>query len=140
MSRLTDRLHKITSEQTIIEGVGPQAIIAGPQIAPDGKSGFARLDCCLSRDILSFALPLTSEKPKQGPAGAFLDPETREVSMVKALCGELVNRVTYACLQFHGGYGYMREFAIERMARDARIQSIGGGATEVMLEEVAKRM
>jgi acyl-CoA dehydrogenase len=65
---------------------------------------------------------------------------TREVSMVKALCGELVNRVMYACQQFHGGYGYMREFAIERMVRDARIQSIGGGATEVMLEEVAKRM
>ncbi len=65
---------------------------------------------------------------------------TREVSMVKALCGELVNRVMYACQQFHGGYGYMREFPIERMVRDARIQSIGGGATEVMLEEVAKRM
>ncbi len=65
---------------------------------------------------------------------------TREVSMVKALCGELVNRVMYACQQFHGGYGYMREYPIERMVRDARIASIGGGATEVMLEEVAKRM
>lgn len=65
---------------------------------------------------------------------------TREVSMVKALCGELVNRVMYACQQFHGGYGYMREYPIERMVRDARIQAIGGGATEVMLEEVAKRM
>ena len=65
---------------------------------------------------------------------------TREVSMVKALGGELVNRVMYACQQFHGGYGYMREYPIERMVRDARIASIGGGATEVMLEEVAKRM
>ncbi len=64
----------------------------------------------------------------------------REVSMVKALCGELVNEVMYACQQFHGGMGYMRESAIERMVRDARIQSIGGGATEVMLEEVAKRL
>jgi acyl-CoA dehydrogenase len=36
--------------------------------------------------------------------------------------------------------GYMRESPIERMARDARVQAIGGGATEVMLEEVAKRM
>jgi acyl-CoA dehydrogenase len=36
--------------------------------------------------------------------------------------------------------GYMRESTIERMARDARIQSIGGGATEVMLEEIGKRM
>jgi acyl-CoA dehydrogenase len=65
---------------------------------------------------------------------------TKEVSMIKAICGTLVNEVMYDCLQFHGGMGYMRESAIERMARDARIQSIGGGATEVMLEEIAKRM
>ena len=64
----------------------------------------------------------------------------KEVSMIKALAGTLVNEVMYDCLQFHGGMGYMRETPIERMARDARIQSIGGGATEVMLEEVAKRM
>lgn len=75
---------------------------------------------------------------------AWLDAQggncVKEVSMVKALCGELVNEVTYACQQFHGGFGYIRESAIERMVRDARIQSIGGGATEVMLEEIAKRM
>jgi acyl-CoA dehydrogenase len=65
---------------------------------------------------------------------------TREVSMLKAYCGELVNRVMYDCVQFHGGMGFMRESAIERMARDARVQAIGGGATEVMLEEVAKRL
>ncbi len=75
---------------------------------------------------------------------AWLDAQgvdcTREVSMAKAYCGELVNAVMYACLQFHGGMGFMRESAIERMARDARVQAIGGGATEVMLEEVAKRL
>lgn len=65
---------------------------------------------------------------------------TREVSMLKAYCGELVNAVMYDCLQFHGGMGFMRESTIERMARDARVQAIGGGATEVMLEEVAKRL
>lgn len=64
----------------------------------------------------------------------------REVSMIKSLCGELLNEVMYDCLQFHGGMGFMRESTIERMARDARVQSIGGGATEVMLEEVAKRI
>ncbi len=64
----------------------------------------------------------------------------REVSMLKALCGELVNDVMYDCLQFHGGAGYLQGSAIERMTRDARVQSIGGGATEVMLEEVAKRL
>jgi acyl-CoA dehydrogenase len=65
---------------------------------------------------------------------------TREVSMAKAYCGELVNAVMYDCLQFHGGMGFMRGSVIERMSRDARVQSIGGGATEVMLEEVAKRL
>ncbi|HLL28182.1 MAG TPA: acyl-CoA dehydrogenase family protein [Xanthobacteraceae bacterium] len=75
---------------------------------------------------------------------AWLDAQgfdaVKEVSMAKAYCGELVNEVMYDCLQFHGGMGYMRESAIERMTRDARVQSIGGGATEVMLEEVAKRI
>ena len=64
----------------------------------------------------------------------------REVSMLKAHCGELVNEVLYDCQQFHGGFGYIRESAIERMVRDARVQSIGGGTTEIMLEEVAKRL
>ena len=63
----------------------------------------------------------------------------REVSMLKALTGELVNEVVYTCQQFHGGMGYMRESPIERLVRDARVLAIGGGATEVMLEEVAKR-
>ena len=63
----------------------------------------------------------------------------KEVSELKALGGELVNDVMYDCQQFHGGMGYMTESPIERMYRDARIGAIGGGATEVMLEEVAKR-
>jgi len=75
---------------------------------------------------------------------AWLDSQgedcVKEVSMAKAYCGELVNRVMYDCQQFHGGFGYIQESAIERMTRDARIQSIGGGASEVMLDEIAKRM
>jgi acyl-CoA dehydrogenase len=63
----------------------------------------------------------------------------REISMLKALTGELVNEVAYSCQQFHGGMGYMRESPIERLVRDVRVLAIGGGATEVMLEEVAKR-
>jgi acyl-CoA dehydrogenase len=63
----------------------------------------------------------------------------QDVSMLKALTGELVNEVVQACQQFHGGMGYMRGTAIERLWRDARILAIGGGATEVMLDEAAKR-
>ena len=64
----------------------------------------------------------------------------REVSELKALLGELTNRVLYDCVQFHGGMGYIAETAVERMYRDVRLHSIGGGATEVMLDEVAKRL
>ena len=64
----------------------------------------------------------------------------RELSMLKALAGETLQEVVHTCLQLHGGVGYMVGTPIERMVRDARILTIGGGATEVMLEEVAKRM
>lgn len=64
----------------------------------------------------------------------------REVSMIKVFCAEMVQEVVHDCLQLHGGAGYMRGMEIERMYRDVRIHSIGGGATEVMLEEIAKRL
>jgi acyl-CoA dehydrogenase len=64
----------------------------------------------------------------------------REVSMLKAFGAETLQEVVHTCLQLHGGAGYIIGTAVERMARDSRILTIGGGATEVMLEEVAKRM
>ena len=63
----------------------------------------------------------------------------QDVSMLKALTGELVNEVTQACQQLHGGSGFMTGTPIERLWRDARVLAIGGGATEVMLDEAAKR-
>jgi len=75
---------------------------------------------------------------------AWLDAQgvdaVRETSALKALAGELANDVAYGCQQCAGGIGYIRETPIERLWRDARILAIGGGATEVMLEEVAKRL
>ena len=63
----------------------------------------------------------------------------QDVSLLKALTGELVNEVTQGCQQLHGGMGYMHGTAVERLWRDARVLAIGGGATEVMLDEAAKR-
>ena len=63
----------------------------------------------------------------------------QDLSMLKALTGDLVNEVVQSCQQFHGGMGYMRGMPIERLWRDARVLAIGGGATEVMLDEAAKR-
>ncbi|MGA7227441.1 MAG: acyl-CoA dehydrogenase family protein [Acidimicrobiia bacterium] len=65
---------------------------------------------------------------------------TREISEVKAFVGELANAVLYDCVQFHGGIGFIAGTTVERLYRDVRIASIGGGATEVMLDEVAKRL
>lgn len=67
------------------------------------------------------------------------EDNVKEMSGVKAYGAEVITGIMYDCLQFHGGMGYMRETPVERMTRDARILPIGGGATEVMLEEVAKR-
>lgn len=64
----------------------------------------------------------------------------REVSMLKACACGTLQEVVHGCLQLHGGTGFIIGAPIECMARDARILTIGGGATEVMLEEVAKRM
>jgi acyl-CoA dehydrogenase len=64
----------------------------------------------------------------------------REVSMVKLFCAAMAQEVADTCLQLHGGSGYMRGMEIERLYRDVRIHSIGGGASEVMLDEIAKRM
>lgn len=64
----------------------------------------------------------------------------RAVAAIKVLAAEMVQKVVHDCLQLHGGSGYMRGMEIERLYRDVRIHSIGGGASEVMLEEIAKRM
>lgn len=64
----------------------------------------------------------------------------KEVSMLKANACEIANEVMYDCVQLHGGMGFMQECVIERMYRDARVLPIGGGATEVMYGEVAKRL
>ena len=63
----------------------------------------------------------------------------QDVSLLKALTGELVNEVTQGCQQLHGGMGYMLGTPVERLWRDARVLAIGGGATEVMLDEAAKK-
>src|SRR6266404_4233202 len=64
----------------------------------------------------------------------------REVSMVKLFTAEMVNRVAYGCVQLHGGYGYMREYPVERFARDARLMTIGGGTSEIMKDIIAKAL
>lgn len=60
--------------------------------------------------------------------------------MAKWWCTEQQSKVTDACLQLFGGYGYMSEYPIARMFVDARVQRIYGGATEVMKDLIARRL
>ena len=64
----------------------------------------------------------------------------KEISMVKLFTADMAQRVAYDCVQLHGGYGYMREYAIERFFRDTRLMTIGGGTSEVMKEIIAKQL
>jgi acyl-CoA dehydrogenase len=64
----------------------------------------------------------------------------REVAMTKLQTQRAVLEVADECLQIHGGYGYMREYGIERAVRDARLGPIGGGTDEVMKEIVGKQL
>src|SRR4051794_15633317 len=62
------------------------------------------------------------------------------ISMAKIAAGDLAAEVADACLQFHGGWGYIEDFPIARAYRDQRLLRIGAGATEVLRYYIAKLM
>jgi citronellyl-CoA dehydrogenase len=63
---------------------------------------------------------------------------TKAVSMAKLFASDLAQKVTYDCLQFHGGAGFVEEYDIARAYRDVRLLPIGGGTSEVMKEIIWK--
>ena len=65
------------------------------------------------------------------------DDTTRFATIAKLTAGRLNREVADACMQFHGGIGYMEETWTARFFRDSRLLSIGGGADEVMLQVLA---
>jgi citronellyl-CoA dehydrogenase len=62
------------------------------------------------------------------------------ISMAKIAAGDLASEVADACLQFHGGWGYIEDFPIARAYRDQRLLRIGGGTSEVLRYYLAKLM
>lgn len=64
----------------------------------------------------------------------------KEISMAKNFATDVADRVVYDAVQLLGGMGYMRESLVERLYRDNRILSIGGGTREIMNEIIAKQM
>jgi alkylation response protein AidB-like acyl-CoA dehydrogenase len=56
---------------------------------------------------------------------------TQEASMAKLFATEMSERVCQKAIQIHGGYGYVREYEVERMYRDQRLCAIGEGTNEI---------
>ncbi len=62
----------------------------------------------------------------------------REISMAKLLSAQMACEVADQVIQIHGGYGYMKEYEVERAYRDLRLNRIGAGTDEVMLEVIGR--
>jgi alkylation response protein AidB-like acyl-CoA dehydrogenase len=67
-------------------------------------------------------------------------PYTREAAMAKLFASELAMRVTTKAVQIHGGYGYTKEYPVERMMRDAKICEIGEGTSEIQRLVIARSL
>ncbi|MBE0557743.1 MAG: acyl-CoA dehydrogenase family protein, partial [Proteobacteria bacterium] len=67
-------------------------------------------------------------------------PFTKEASMAKLVASEMANRAAYRAVQIHGGYGYMKEYKVERLYRDARVTSIYEGTSEVQRIVIAREV
>ena len=66
--------------------------------------------------------------------------QVKEISMAKNFACTTSDRVTYDAVQIFGGYGFMRGYPVERLFRDNRVLSIGGGTTEIMKEIISRHI
>ncbi|PKN70285.1 MAG: acyl-CoA dehydrogenase [Deltaproteobacteria bacterium HGW-Deltaproteobacteria-12] len=64
----------------------------------------------------------------------------KDVCMAKNFATKACDRVVYDAVQIHGGYGYCKEYMVERLYRDSRLFSIGGGTYEIMNEVISKQL
>lgn len=67
-------------------------------------------------------------------------PFTKEAAMAKLFCSELAMRATIAAVQLHGGYGYTKDYPVERFMRDAKICEIGEGTSEIQRIVIARQL
>jgi butyryl-CoA dehydrogenase len=67
-------------------------------------------------------------------------PFSKEAAMAKLYCSELAMRATIKAIQIHGGYGYTKDYPVERMMRDAKICEIGEGTSEIQRIIIARHL
>ena len=68
------------------------------------------------------------------------EPFGKAAAMAKLFCSELAMRTTIKAIQVHGGYGYTKEYPVERMMRDAKICEIGEGTSEIQRMVIARHL
>lgn len=68
------------------------------------------------------------------------EPFSKAAAMAKLFCSELAMRTTIKAIQVHGGYGYTKEYPVERMMRDAKICEIGEGTSEIQRLVIARHL
>jgi butyryl-CoA dehydrogenase len=67
-------------------------------------------------------------------------PFGKEAAIAKLFCSELAMRATIKAIQIHGGYGYTKDYPVERMMRDAKICEIGEGTSEIQRVVIARHL
>ena len=67
-------------------------------------------------------------------------PFTKEAAIAKLFCSELAMRATLKAIQIHGGYGYTKDYPVERMMRDAKVCEIGEGTSEIQRVVIARHL
>jgi len=67
-------------------------------------------------------------------------PFNQEASMAKLFASEAANRITAHAVQIHGGYGYIKEYLVERLYRDARVTTIYEGTSEIQRLVIARNL
>jgi alkylation response protein AidB-like acyl-CoA dehydrogenase len=131
--------------------IGAAGCVAGAQRAFDRTLAFALERRAFGREIGHFqvirhkfaAMATKIEASRQlvyTTAWRFANGEypVREISMAKLHAAQMCCEVADECLQIHGGAGYMREYGIERAWRDLRLNRIGAGTDEIMLDVIGR--
>ena len=101
---------------------------------PIGRFQYNRFVLAEMATELAVARAFTDRAVTEHVAGL----SNEDASMVKYWDTELCNRIVDRCVQLHGGYGYMREYAVARAFADGRVQTIFGGTTEIMKEIIGR--
>ena len=131
--------------------IGAAGCVAGAQRAFDRTLAYALERKAFGREIGHFqvirhkfaAMATKIEACRQlvyATAWRFANGEypVREISMAKLQASQMCCEVADECLQIHGGAGYMREYKIERAWRDLRLNRIGAGTDEIMLDVIGR--